>query len=704
MKNKFVLYISYFFYLIVLGQGCSGISNKPHLISFSLPNIEMPQIASLKGAKITSNQKSIPREDLYRKAIELNSSRQLAVVSNVKAKDTSTEVISKNINIPESKEFNLEEVEELKNNEVITDESALSLKMHIQHRGFKIKPLNVVSIAETYNEYLGQLSERLAKVEEKKAEEKKILAQYDPTSEEAIANFERQQLDDVVKAVESTMQDNGDDIVFIDYSKEKEDSNDGPSNPNIVAMASIAQAEEKADEESTNAMAIENSLEEVAKLDISHRVSNVIKREMGSESTKTTANNSYADLLKKFNRQEPVTNIMAAPERDEEESKLTIHALHTEFGKGMEDAVHNFSLYSASDNNKVYEDYNEGKIEYSYSLNGYSGVLRATLVKNFYVRTTIEAPLTGEYSNIEVPLIDVKSLEDYLGKNELSGYGGYYLVDLGDYFEDVEISSDQNIEASYEQRVYLNEDFKIVKSGKDYRYILFLGVIPGNIRVQYLGTNRTEASKITFVAPDEITFDIATAMPSHEVVFDLTLKNTLGVQNVPLDLDTQKMTTFVGQQVPSKKSAGKYSLNVPWGTKGSRTYLEVNHLSSPIFVGMDGNGKLELPSIEFVQEILKSFSIDELHSNECMVHINFANKEVVDVKVRGESAQGPMTYEQSFLDKDGVFTKYVSPMSNKLFILGNEEGIYTMQVNYADGKKDFLRTYCSPGTYLLEQL
>ncbi len=671
----------------------------------------MPELATLNGAKITSSQKGIPEVDLYRKAIELNSQKQLAVTSTEPER-----VIEKEITIQEVVKYKEVKVVEVKNMSVTTDERALSLEMHIQHGGFEIKPLDVVSIADTYNGYLEEVSVKLAKLEVTKKMEKQILANYDPTSKEAIENFERQQMNDVIKAVETTVVDSGDDIVFIDYSNEErsEDQKEvrdklkvvraTPVDKKVEVASNVAAREEVQERLATDAMAIEHSLEEVSKLDISHRVTNVIQREMGTEVKSGNGHNSYADLLKKFHKEDPVTRAMAAPTREDDEvSKMTIHALHTEFGKGIQDPVHNFSMYSATDNNKVYEDYNEGKIEYSYSLSGYSGVLRATLVKNFYVRTTIEAPLTGEFSNVEVPLIDVKSLEDYLDKNELSGYGGYYLVDLGEYFEDVEISNDKNVEASYEQRIYLNEDFKIVKSGKDYRYILFLGVIPGNIRVQYLGSNRTEASKITFVAPDEITFDIATAMPSHEVIFDLTLRNTLGVQNVPLDLDTQNMITFVGEQSPTKISAGKYSLNVPWGTKGSRTYLEVNHLSSPIFVGLDGNNQLELPSIEFVQEILKSFGIDQLHANECLVHVNFAEKEVVDVKVRGESALGPMTYEQMFLDKDGVFTRYVSPMSNKLFILGNEEGIFSMQIEYADGKKDFLRTYCSPGTYLLEQ-
>lgn len=685
-----------------MGQGCSGISNKPHFISFRIPTLESPEIKELNEVKITSKTDKIPQNELYRKQVMRES--QKPVVAARKVYNGKLKAINKEIKIQDTPEFKVQKVAELTHKTVKSDERVLSLRMHIKHTGFNVTPLEPISIVQAYKGYLEDMSNRLAQIESKRehglqaTKTKQVVASYDPTSKEAIAKFEENQLNDIVDAVTQAKEDIGDDIVFMDYSRKEK------KKQHIASLSVMEQDESVDDEVEVHESKEDRSLTKVASSDISHRVTNVIKREMGAEGNSEKPQNSYAELLKQFNKQGPISQIMAAPNRDEQRSKMIIHAFHTEFGKGLGEAVHNFAMYSAADNNKVYEDYNEGKINYEYSLNGYSGILRATLVKNFYVRTTIEAPLNGEYSNMEVPLIDVKSFEDYMDRNNLSGYGGNYLVDLGEYFEDVEISSDQNKQASYEQRVYLDEDFKIVKSGRDYRYIFFLGVIPGNIRVQYLGANREETSKITFVAPDEITFDFAKARPSHEVGFNLTLKNTLGVQNVPLDLDIQKMITFVGQKTPTKVSAGKYNLNIPWGLRGGRTYLEVNHLSSPIFVGMDGNRNLELPSIEFVHEILRSFEIDELHNNECLVHINFAAKEVVDVKVRGESALGPMTYEQSYLDKDGVFTKYVSPMSNKVFLLGNEEGIFSIQINYADGKKDYLRTYCSPGTYLLEQL
>ena len=164
------------------------------------------------------------------------------------------------------------------------------------------------------------------------------------------------------------------------------------------------------------------------------------------------------------------------------------------------------------------------------------------------------------------------------------------------------------------------------------------------------------------------------------------------------------MVSFIGGEHPVQLAPGKYRYTKPWSMKGERTYMEVNHLESPVFVGMARGQTIELPSMEFVAEIFQYLNIDGLNSNECLLQFNLPAKEVADMKIIGENGLGPMSFEQKYLDKDGIFSDYISPKTEKMIILGNEEGIFPMEVTYADGTKDFLRTYCSPGSYLLEQL
>ena len=76
-------------------------------------------------------------------------------------------------------------------------------------------------------------------------------------------------------------------------------------------------------------------------------------------------------------------------------------------------------------------------------------------------------------------MISQESLADFLDKYELSGYGGFYLMDLGELIQDVEIEKiTKSREATYEE-ISLNENLKVVNEGDNFRYVFFAGVLQG---------------------------------------------------------------------------------------------------------------------------------------------------------------------------------------------------------------------------------
>ena len=87
----------------------------------------------------------------------------------------------------------------------------------------------------------------------------------------------------------------------------------------------------------------------------------------------------------------------------------------------------------------------------------------------------------------------------------------------------------------------------------------------------------------------------------------------------------------------------------------------------------------------------------------CMVQLNLA-KEIRDIRVSGKNRAGEMFAETSFLDNDGNFSRDNSELSEKVFITGDLEGIFNVRLDYTDGSSDFLKTFCSEGAYLIEQL
>lgn len=70
-----------------------------------------------------------------------------------------------------------------------------------------------------------------------------------------------------------------------------------------------------------------------------------------------------------------------------------------------------------------------------------------------------------------------------------------------------------------------------------------------------------------------------------------------------------------------------------------------------------------------------------------------------------------MTYTQ-VLDNDGKFYDNLSDKTQKIIVVGESEGPeqispdakINIKIQYQDGSVQFLNSYCSPNTYLVEQL
>jgi hypothetical protein len=70
-----------------------------------------------------------------------------------------------------------------------------------------------------------------------------------------------------------------------------------------------------------------------------------------------------------------------------------------------------------------------------------------------------------------------------------------------------------------------------------------------------------------------------------------------------------------------------------------------------------------------------------------------------------------MTYAQ-VLDSDGKFYDSVSDKTRKIIVIGESQGSsdvfadakINIKIQYQDGSSQFLNSYCSPNTYLVEQL
>jgi hypothetical protein len=697
MKRMFGISAMYIIYLLVLGQECSALKSVDHIIAVPIPTFKslakvtspaLKPISFTEAPKLKANAAPEILTKISKKLV-LDKRVSLPLREVQKPK-----IINKKYEIAEIESYELKDlhiVSPTSKNLVNEDNKELTLDEGIEHFGFEVETrVKIVQWSPALEGIIAEKLSLLAKGEtqanqqvsgfdtvtsHQSALETKAEA-YDPADPKMLTMFNRNELDlNLIKKEEKSVETKKEDeLVFIDYSNEENN--------------------------------LEKGIAAVAATPISQSVKRVIEREMGPADNSVVQNLLAVSSFnrndrKQKNKEDTGTDTFS--EKSNSKSEITLHTVEANLNKGFSETVHNFNFIPSYDTNEVVDDFNEGSLSFDYSLKNNTGILRGVIVKNHFIRTTFEIALGGEYSKFEIPMVSQDSIQAYLDENKLEGYGGFYLADLGEFLEDVELEKFSNEKKTvYEHRLLLDDNFKKVADGQGFRYILFIGVEPGNINVRYLGVNGQQTSKITFVAPEELTYDFSQLERPIDYKVQTKLQNTLGKTPTILDMDPQNIINFISDNQSKKLAPGEYLFSTPWKVKGSRSYFELAYMEDSIFVGIDGDKNLELPSTDFIGEVLRSFNMDGLNQ-ECLVQINL-EEPIKEIKILGESFRGPSVFDHAYLDKDGVFSAELSPMTEKLFLLGSEEGIFNLKIEYESGLTDYLRTYCSPSTYLLEQL
>ncbi|HLT22213.1 MAG TPA: hypothetical protein VKZ84_02180, partial [Bacteriovoracaceae bacterium] len=178
----------------------------------------------------------------------------------------------------------------------------------------------------------------------------------------------------------------------------------------------------------------------------------------------------------------------------------------------------------------------------------------------------------------------------------------------------------------------------------------------------------------------------------------------------PLITTGEQVRVFATDIVSRKLKQNTYRFNKKRSLLGERQYLEVNHLNEPIFVGFRDSNKIVLPSENFINFVLTKFE-DRRLGNRCIIQVNI-DRPVANFYVGTESAGNNLVTNSQVLDQDGKFYDTVGPKSNKIIILGenhgspdqSQDGKVNIKIDYLDGSSRFISSYCSPNTYLVEQL
>ena len=324
------------------------------------------------------------------------------------------------------------------------------------------------------------------------------------------------------------------------------------------------------------------------------------------------------------------------------------------------------------------------------------GLLRGRIVSPGHIKTVVNLPLAKDSgADFSIPLLDEQVFEEYRQKGG-EEHGGFLLIWLSKNVDDVAIDSD------YSFRILLDEEFREVSQEDGYSYVLFMNTHPGVSTLSYLLEDGQVAEKPVHIAADEILYDFASLEKATHKTFELYQKNLFSGRGQELDIAESSIRHFSADTSPVKKGLNAYEMKNPPRPEGARNYLKLGHLDGTLYVGHEGQQRLEVPGQDFIENIMDGFGMEEL-LDSCLIQLNFS-RPLVDFQGGFDGGHNSDDFDFIYLNSDGTFEELPSLRTEKAFIRGVYPGVLSGRIEYSDGSWELFKSFCSPGSYLVEQL
>jgi hypothetical protein len=387
--------------------------------------------------------------------------------------------------------------------------------------------------------------------------------------------------------------------------------------------------------------------------------------------------------IKKFKKTDKVTH-------------TTIKVTDALINKSISTQITDFELIPQYDRNERISDHGTGSIVINEKLNNEMSVVRGTVIAKNKVRTNVDITVEkGDYQ-IDIPLMDQELLNSFLDKKKLEGLNGFLLIDLDESIDSVDIDS------SFEAKIFLTDNFKVTAEEEEYRYILYVGVEPGNALVHYLTLKDEVIQKIVHITEGEVYFEGTLILDSKVEKVELYETKLLGNSKMELNIEGSEIAYFNTDIKAKSIGLNLYQYKRPKMMLGMRKYLELKHLGESIYLGHWDKRKAEVPSRDYIEYIMNTLDIESLNTR-CLIQVNL-KKKMTDFLTSGETAKGAMNLEVAYLEKDGMFNDEVTDLTTKAYLVGDMQGVVSAKISYEDGTVDYLQSYCSEDTFLVEQL
>lgn len=476
-----------------------------------------------------------------------------------------------------------------------------------------------------------------------------------------------------------------DDFVFFDYSQNKKENKNENSSPSKGEI----------DQTVANAARLDLKRELEREVNSSPRIAKANQGAKKASRPSTKYSPKDLPLSYDYSSEQESDSRGQVQKTAENNSQLQIIPFEYKFGEGKKSNLRDFEIRLGHSDEEILKDYNSGIVNLEKSLNSQIGITRGSILSSENMDIQFDIQLEkNKSSEIEIPVINRENFIDFLTARKFDGDGGYILVELDSLTDSVDIDS------PYYEKIFLNSKFKAVKDDDDYLFVMFLGVEPGTTTINFIRNGREKYQKVALVEYGGIYFEpnVYISQPQRKV--SLSEFYIFGKKPAPLALDKKEIGEFTSHNSITKSGVNNYSINSEYSPYGSKRYIRLQHMGVPFWIGQWSKTNIEVPSEQYMAYMMNNLSLNSL-DGLCMVEFNFPKK-VVNFNSIGRTGEDFLGGDRIFLNEEGIFDESPSLYSVKGLLLGDENSLINVQVQYEDGSEDLYSTVCAPGNYILE--
>ena len=346
-----------------------------------------------------------------------------------------------------------------------------------------------------------------------------------------------------------------------------------------------------------------------------------------------------------------------------------------------------------------YVESRDGALEISEDVNNQIGFIPGKImaVDHMSIRTDI-ALEKGEF-DVSIPMITMNSFNNLIADKQIPNSGGHVLIDKDDETSNVDIAAD------YEQKLYFNSDFVQVETIQEAKYILFVSVTPGFADINYNTYHLGHSSKAVLIEDAVIYFELNGYIKRNSKVINIHERTLAGRVSPALNLEKEHVKRFFSDQVADVHNGNYFEFTEFVTPLGIREYFSVVDGTEFVVGTLGDEEKIEIPGEGFRKKVIEEeFNLNDLEFH-CLVDISMPlDKKIDSIKYSGITFDDEMDIEVKYLDEDGYFHNDYAAITKNMYLLGTQSGQMNLKIKYKDGTSDYLQSFCKQNTYLVEQL